>query len=114
MSIFVSLTFSSKGQSTSNTDQVVTQTSHGQNNRGGGGGRYLHRVKTGRVNKHRGGRGGFNPNGFSHAAAAQDPGREFECLFCEVYTHKTRDCNKMRRAKQARNESPAKDPSVHD
>ena len=67
-------------------------------------------MKRGRVEKHRDGRRvNFNPQGFSYktpnpdssSTPAEKADREFDCLFCELYTHKTKDCNKMSRAKQA-------------
>jgi hypothetical protein len=64
------------------------------------GGKYLHRVSRCRINKFRGGRGGFK--GSLGPPKLREGGQEYECLFCEVDTHKTRDCMNMIRAKKAR------------
>ncbi|XP_032798408.1 uncharacterized protein LOC116935156 [Daphnia magna] len=67
------------------------------------GGRYLHKTKRSRINKFRGGRGAFK--GSSGPPELREGEQEYEFLFCEVDTHKTRDCRNMTRAKKARNET---------
>nr|CAH0100006.1 unnamed protein product [Daphnia galeata] len=107
------IAFLAAGQNDNATQNTTGQASNSRHtnshNKYEGRGNF-HKVKRGRVEKHRDGRRvNFNPQGFSYktpnpdssSTPAEKADREFDCLFCELYTHKTKDCNKMSRAKQA-------------
>ena len=69
-----------------------------------GRGGYLHGVRGGRIDKHRGTRGGFAARGRggfqNNVTFADNSWQEFTCLFCQVCTHNIADCRKMSTARE--------------
>lgn len=66
----------------------------------GNDGKYLHGVRGGRVVKNQGGRGGFPTRGRGgYQQGATNSNQGYNCLFCQIDSHYTTDCRKMKTAR---------------